>query len=189
MVDAKSVTVTDLNLDMQSLYLLAAPSTPPKVREEILDRAKSEKVAHAEVKRAVAEAQPTSTRTPKRTGSATSKRTSPASAPAPKPTTCHDLRDCWDRAPPDERQRFVDAVSLRALFEAASPDYQEAFLKEAHATSAQPDDDISLLSPAELVAPVVKAANGGMPEIPSFLRRTKQPAPAEDIDEAEEAAR
>jgi hypothetical protein len=78
--------------------------------------------------------------------------------------TCHDLRDCWDRAPPEERQRFVDGVSLRALFDAAPITHQEAF-----------------------VAEVVKVANGGMPDIPPFLRRTK-PAPAEDIAEPEEAA-
>jgi hypothetical protein len=34
---------------------------------------------------------------------------------------------------------------------------------------------------------VVKAADGGMPDIPPFLRRTK-PVPAEEIAEPEEAA-
>jgi ParB-like chromosome segregation protein Spo0J len=60
---------------------------------------------------------------------AASKRTSSASAPTPKPTTHHDLRNCWDRAPPDERRRFVDGVSLTVLFEAAPIANQDAFRK------------------------------------------------------------
>jgi ParB-like chromosome segregation protein Spo0J len=59
----------------------------------------------------------------------TKKRTPSASAPAPKPTTHHDLRNCWDRAPPDERRRFIDGVSLLTLFDAAPIANQEAFRK------------------------------------------------------------
>jgi hypothetical protein len=189
----KSPTVGDLNLDMRSLYLIAAPSTPAEVRDEVIERAKSgEKVTHAEVKRAVAEAQPTATRKaapvrPVMPSPAASKQTSPASVATPKRATASNLRDCWDRAPPDERQRFVDGVSLRALFDAAPIDQRETFRKRLMTMSAQPDDDIRLLGPTEPVAAVVKAANSGMPDVPQFLRRTK-PAPAEDIAEPEEAA-
>jgi hypothetical protein len=47
----KSVTVTDLNLSVATLYLLAAPSTPEKARTEIIKRAKSgETISPAQVR-------------------------------------------------------------------------------------------------------------------------------------------
>lgn len=47
----------NLTVDVSSLYLLAAPSTPPKVRETVIARAEAgEKISHAEVKREVEEA-------------------------------------------------------------------------------------------------------------------------------------
>jgi hypothetical protein len=48
---AKSPTVGDLNVDMRSLYLLAAPSTPVEARTEVIDRAEAgEHFTHAQVK-------------------------------------------------------------------------------------------------------------------------------------------
>lgn len=53
----KSETVSDLNLPMRELYLLAAPSTPQQARTEILDRAAAgEPVSGADVKKAIARA-------------------------------------------------------------------------------------------------------------------------------------
>jgi len=47
----KSVTVTDLAIDAKALYLLAAPSTPDPVVEEILGRARNgEQITHATVR-------------------------------------------------------------------------------------------------------------------------------------------
>jgi hypothetical protein len=45
-----------MDLQVSSLYLLAAPSTPEPVREEILEQARMEKVKHADVKKTIAEA-------------------------------------------------------------------------------------------------------------------------------------
>jgi hypothetical protein len=131
----KSPTVGDLNLDMRSLYLLAAPSTPAEVRDEILDRAKREKVSHTEVKRAVTEARPTPTRTPA-PAPAASKRTSPASAPAPDAdgleipdseiakTVVNGARAIMaSRTEPDESLDYFPTPpwATRALFEWALP--------------------------------------------------------------------
>jgi hypothetical protein len=53
----KSETVSDLNLPMGSLYLLAAPSTPPKVRDDVIERVKrGERLSHKEVKALVSSA-------------------------------------------------------------------------------------------------------------------------------------
>lgn len=46
----KSVTVTDLDLPLRGLYLLAAPSTPAEAREAVIERAEAgEKLTHAQV--------------------------------------------------------------------------------------------------------------------------------------------
>ena len=37
----KSVTVTDLELPVRGLYLLAAPSTPEEARAEVIERAET----------------------------------------------------------------------------------------------------------------------------------------------------
>jgi hypothetical protein len=48
---AKSPTVGDLNVDMRSLYLLAAPSTPEPARTEVIERAEAgEHFTHAQIK-------------------------------------------------------------------------------------------------------------------------------------------
>ncbi len=47
---AKSSKLADLDLPLSGLYLLAAPSTPPAVCDEIIDRAgRGEKVKHGEI--------------------------------------------------------------------------------------------------------------------------------------------
>ncbi|MDF5725204.1 MAG: DUF3102 domain-containing protein [Rhizonema sp. PD37] len=47
----KSVNFTDLSIDTSALYLLAAPSTPEAVRQEILERAeKGEAITHSKVR-------------------------------------------------------------------------------------------------------------------------------------------
>jgi len=58
---AKSRKFRDLNLPVSSLYLLAAPSTSPEVRDEIIERAGSgEKVPHSQVVERVRQAKPKS---------------------------------------------------------------------------------------------------------------------------------
>jgi hypothetical protein len=52
----KSANFADFNLDISSIYLLAAPSTPKKAIDEVFRRAEAgESVAHHEVKRIIAE--------------------------------------------------------------------------------------------------------------------------------------
>ena len=56
----KSETVSDLNLPMGSLYLLAAPSTPRRVQVEVIERVKrGELVSHKEVKALISSARET----------------------------------------------------------------------------------------------------------------------------------
>jgi hypothetical protein len=51
---ARSPTVGDLNVDMRSLYLLAAPSTPEPARAEVIERAEAgERLTHEQVKQIV----------------------------------------------------------------------------------------------------------------------------------------
>lgn len=45
--------VTDLDLSLNTFYLLARPSTPEPIREEILAKAQHERISHTEVKRLV----------------------------------------------------------------------------------------------------------------------------------------
>jgi Protein of unknown function (DUF3102) len=54
---SKSEKISDLGIDVSSLYLLAAPSTPEKARVEVLRGAEAEgTLPHAEVKRIIGEA-------------------------------------------------------------------------------------------------------------------------------------
>jgi hypothetical protein len=58
-LSAKFPTVGNLNLDLRSLYMLAAQSTPPEARDEIIKRAEAgEQVTVAEVKTAIAKRKP-----------------------------------------------------------------------------------------------------------------------------------
>lgn len=55
--EANPERVRDLSLPLRSIYLLAQPSTPESVREEIIERAASgDKISHEQVKQEVAEA-------------------------------------------------------------------------------------------------------------------------------------
>jgi hypothetical protein len=45
--------VTDLDLPMNTFYLLARPSTPDSIRDEILARAQNERIPHGDVKRLI----------------------------------------------------------------------------------------------------------------------------------------
>ena len=59
LAESKSENFSELKLSVSSLYLLAAPSTPDPVRDEIVTRAKGgEKLKHKTVKEAVAKARP-----------------------------------------------------------------------------------------------------------------------------------
>jgi hypothetical protein len=59
---AKSRKFRDLNLPVSALYLLAAPGTPPEVRDEIIERVENgEKVPHSEVVERVRRAKPKKT--------------------------------------------------------------------------------------------------------------------------------
>jgi hypothetical protein len=57
--ESKNDKLSLLNLPLSSLYLLAAPSTPEKVRDEVMARAEAgEQISVAGVKQAIAEAKP-----------------------------------------------------------------------------------------------------------------------------------
>jgi hypothetical protein len=45
----KTDNLSDLNIDVSSLYAIAAPNTPDEVRDEIIDRAKREPVRHKDI--------------------------------------------------------------------------------------------------------------------------------------------
>ena len=51
-LDAKSDKLSDFNLSLSGMYLLAAPSTPAHIREQVLDRAeRGEVISYTEIKR------------------------------------------------------------------------------------------------------------------------------------------
>jgi hypothetical protein len=78
----KSDKLSDLELPVSSLYLLAAPSTPEVVRNEIIARAESgEKITHKEVQKTIAKVQ--SARKPAR--SREGAHQIPANRPRPSP--------------------------------------------------------------------------------------------------------
>jgi hypothetical protein len=65
----KNNKLLDLNIGVSSLYLLAAPSTPPEAVETVIERAKTgEKVTGAEVKKVVHEAKSKSSPRPPDSG-------------------------------------------------------------------------------------------------------------------------
>jgi protein gp37 len=58
-MSTKSENLSDLDLPISSLYLLAAPSTPAEARDAVLDRAANgERMTHAQVQATIAEAKP-----------------------------------------------------------------------------------------------------------------------------------
>jgi hypothetical protein len=61
---AKNAKFAHLDVPVSSLYLLAAPSTPPKVVEAVAERAEAgEKLTHGEVKAAIEAAKPPTSQT------------------------------------------------------------------------------------------------------------------------------
>ncbi len=63
LVESKSENFAELQISVSALYLLAAPSTPPEVRDEIIERAeRGEKLTHAKVLERVRLSRPPSPR-------------------------------------------------------------------------------------------------------------------------------
>ena len=95
---SRSANVADLGIEVSSLYLLAAPSTPQAARAEVLCRAENgESVPHAEVKRIVDQA-----------------RTHPVPAVAHRRITAEDAikgfgLEVFGKLTPGERSRVVNA--------------------------------------------------------------------------------
>jgi hypothetical protein len=104
-------TVANSELDLRSIYLLAAPSTPIEAREEVLGRAKNgERVSHEEVKSTIEKM-----------------RRDPPEADPPEADLKPRARKAvavglnslaWSDATPAERTSFAEAIGLSSFIDA-----------------------------------------------------------------------
>jgi hypothetical protein len=101
-------TVANSELDLRSIYLLAAPSTPIKAREEVLGRAKNgERVSHEEVKSTIEKM----------------RRDSPEAdlKPRARKAVAVGLNSlAWSDATAAERTSFAEAIGLSSFIDALS---------------------------------------------------------------------
>ncbi len=124
--------LSNIDLPVSSLYLLAAPSTPDEVRDEVIDRVKSgEKVSHEKVKEKIAKAKPAKARKPKSKAKPAAKpidEPKPVAEPAvtlvPEPVVFSfaDMQAMWRRAEatttvPAEPPSLAHHLSLRVEME------------------------------------------------------------------------
>jgi hypothetical protein len=146
----KSENFSDLNLPISALYLLAAPSAPAGVRDEIMERAGAgEDIKVADVKKAIGAAKQ---HKPLKTFTSVPKATA-------RPTHL-DVIAAWNAALPAERSKAVDAIGLHCLL-AAIPDEWwpliEKRLADRHHVNAS--------------AGALSDPTSGDLSIPEFLRR------------------
>jgi Protein of unknown function (DUF3102) len=141
----KSEKISNLNLPLSGLYLLARPSVSKGVRAEIIQRAKAgEKIncgmiahtIHAQVsarKRRVTTAPPQPTRTK-----------------PPRPATHIEILDVWLRASPTERKRAVNSLGLETWLNAVPEDWWPELERRilALAARAATSTDRSIIKPS-----------------------------------------
>ena len=167
---SKNANFADLNLPVSALYLLAAPSTPADVQDEIIERAGAgEIVKVVDVKNAIeARKRPTgkAIETPK---------AETATIETTKTRTSHlEILAPWDNASPEVRTRAVNSIGLTAWLAAIPNDWWP--LIERHiANRHQMDVTVSADPPPDDLS------------IPtSFRRDSKITVEADEQDEVEE---
>jgi hypothetical protein len=138
----KSEKFSDLGLPITALYVLAAPSTPVGVRDEIIERARAgEVIKVADVKKAIrAREQPEQTNVsdtpsispeancsgprmrPRRKAARAAAGSNSAEADRRRPPHLNILA-VWDSASCEERTRAVNSIGLKPLLEAIPDDW------------------------------------------------------------------
>jgi hypothetical protein len=186
--------LSDLNVPVSSLYLLAAPSTPEEARATVIERAETgEAVPVEEVKRVIQEARQGEAEQAKlesrgeivtsETRVDTRGRRQPGSKPAtgrggaarprsPRPVTrrrpavapLNSLS--WSEASKEERERFVSNVGFESLWSHAPPEFRELARAELLATP------LALAGEGERIADGLDAAKDDPMAIPAALKRT-----------------
>jgi hypothetical protein len=151
---AKNRNFRNLNLPLSGAYLLAAPSTPEAVRDEIARRVDAgETISVAVIKATIRAARqaprPRLTRPAQVRG-----------ASEPIPTTAHDITSVWLTAPAEERRRFIDGIGLAVLLESVPTAWIAALTERCVAAT------LTHRSPSPSLVPLE------MPDIPTFLQRT-----------------
>jgi len=152
----KSPTVVDLNLDMRSLYALAAPSTPIEAREAIIERAEAgQPIPVAEVKRVIDEAKG---------------REQPAKKP---PTKARAKAEPTKPPPPEPDDDDEQTIWRRGL----------VFRSKAAAASAAYEDWSQFTADDELVQLATQAAEAWF-KVAAYLNEfegARKPNPRNDI--------
>jgi Protein of unknown function (DUF3102) len=126
LAESKSENFSELDLPISAIFLLAAPSVPEPVRDEILGRAKAgEKVKHKEVKRAIAEAKATGAapQLKKYTGADGKSRKQPRQ-PSSKPKTTGTPPLLKDALAFADATNSADERTKAAIFAPATADVQ-----------------------------------------------------------------
>jgi Protein of unknown function (DUF3102) len=128
---------SNLNLPTSVLYLLAAPSTPASVRDEIVERAAAgEAIKVADVKKAIktrkSQANSPSTKDSSRplntatagTPKATPATRKPNNAGAARRISSHlDILEVWNDASLEERIKAINSIGLRPLLKLMPDDW------------------------------------------------------------------
>jgi DUF3102 family protein len=135
LAESRSDNLSDLNLPISALYLLSAPSTPEKARDEVFERAEAgEPMGVAEVKAAIAESKPPVTGEMKEatgtqkeaTGNVFETTAPPRRRRRKKPTSPppYDAA-AWAKArTPEEISATLEALGHKRLHEAWPPDWR-----------------------------------------------------------------
>jgi hypothetical protein len=189
---SKSANFADLDLSISTLYLLAAPSTPEPVREEIIERAEAgEKITHKEVKQTIARARPARkgwsrkrfrrhrakhNATAQREAAAqTQQDVGPDSAGGIKEKPTSLSPDIYFSATHEDRQHFLDAIGLDRLLAGMSA----TMLAELHrrlVAQYRDQKPETPLNPTQAALAQLAAEEAAKPvaddDLPS-LRRTK----------------
>ena len=152
LAESKSENFSELKLPISAFYLLAAPSTPEPVRDEIITRAKGgEKIKHAEVKKRVAKARPPTKR----------------SSPAAKASSSPAAKAVAEAAEATARKREAAAQAQQDVGSGSSSELQRKLarleeLENANRVQAIKiiglEADIEDLKARSLAAPSLQAA-------------------------------
>jgi hypothetical protein len=176
LAQSKNANFADLNLPLSALYLLAAPSTPPEVQDQIIERAVAGEVTKVtDVKKAIgARKRPVQTDNSATEHSTESELINTATTGAPKiapaveksndtrvvrRASSHlEILEAWDNAPPEERIKAVNSIGLEPLFAALPqnwmPEIEKRLTAWHQASAPAPHIDPTCAIPADLSIPL-----------------------------------
>lgn len=141
---AKSEKISNLNLPLSGLYLLARPSVSEGVRAEIIQRAKGGEKVNCGMIAHTIRAQLCGRKRTASTAPVLPTKTKP-----PRPATYLEILDVWLGASPTERRRAVDSLGLETWLDAVPEDWWPELKRRILALAATNSLLPQLLRPRE----------------------------------------